>query len=63
MPQEHTATADTPPEADIRHTRPVDDPDSLGASDFYLGSEGPDHSAAEGGDDRPPPVQVTDNPA
>jgi hypothetical protein len=36
-PHEHTATASTPPEADIRHMRPVDDPNGLGASEHYAG--------------------------
>jgi hypothetical protein len=31
-PQERTATAPTPPSADIRNMRPVDDPDSLGGN-------------------------------
>jgi transposase, IS5 family len=38
-PQERTATAPTPPSADIRNMRPVDDPDSLGGNQNNPGGE------------------------
>jgi hypothetical protein len=39
LPKEQTATAPTPPSADIRTMRPVDDPESLGSSQHYHGNE------------------------
>ena len=40
LPKEQTATAPTPPSADIRTMRPLDDPESLGNSEHYEGTEG-----------------------
>ena len=56
MPRERTATAPTPPSADVRTMRPTEDPDSLGSSEYYQDTEKADPSAAES------PVQVTDDP-
>jgi hypothetical protein len=55
LPKEQTATAPTPPSADIRTMRPMDDPESLGSSEYYEGTE-------DSGSSEPPPVQVSDDP-
>lgn len=53
--EEDVATATTRPEADIRTTRPVDDPESLGGSEYYADSETSKEKS-------PPPVDVVDDP-
>ena len=56
MPRERTATAPTPPAADVRTMRPVEDPESLGSSEYYQDPEKADSSAAES------PIEVTGDP-
>jgi hypothetical protein len=53
---ESVATAPTLPIADVRETRPVDDPGSLGGSPYYAGGESSQSSTPY------PPVPVTDEP-
>ena len=51
---EDVANAETRPEADIRTTRPVDDPEAIGGSEYYADSE-------TGQEQDPAPVEVVDD--